>query len=80
MRIGRDGTWFYHGSAIGRKPLVKLFASVLHRDVAGDFWLETPVEKCRIRVDDAPFTAVAMDVEGVGKERRIFFTPMLTRS
>ena len=32
MRIARDGTWHYMGSPIGRKPLVKLFASVLKRD------------------------------------------------
>ena len=35
MRIARDGTWFYHGSPIGRKPLVKLFASVLRREADG---------------------------------------------
>ena len=73
MRIARDGTWFYHGSPIGRKPLVKLFAGVLLRDEAGDYWLETPAEKCRIRVDDAPFTAVEMLVEGEGSGRRISF-------
>ncbi len=73
MRIGRDGTWFYHGSPIGRKPLVKLFAGVLRRDEDGEFWLETPIEKCRIRVDDAPFTAVEMFVEGAGRDRRISF-------
>jgi len=74
MRIGRDGTWFYHGSPIGRKPLVKLFAGVLHRDDDGNYWLETPFEKCRIRVDDAPFTAVEMFVDGVGREQRISFS------
>lgn len=73
MRIGRDGTWFYHGSPIGRKPLVRLFASVLRRDEAGDFWLETSAEKCRIRVDDAPFLAVAMTVAGKGPRQRIAF-------
>ncbi len=73
MRIGRDGGWFYHGSPVGRKPLIRLFARVLRRDDAGDYWLETPVEKCRIRVDDAPFTAVAMEVEGAGRARRISF-------
>ena len=73
MRIGRDGTWFYHGSPIGRKPLVKLFAGVLHRDDDGEYWLETPVEKCRIRVDDAPFTAVEMFVDGAGRDQRISF-------
>ncbi len=73
MRIARDGTWFYHGSPIGRKPLVKLFASVLNRDSDGDYWLETPFEKCRISVEDAPFTAVEMFVEGEGDARLIRF-------
>lgn len=73
MRIARDGTWFYHGSPIGRKPLVILFSSVLHRDASGDYWLETPAEKARIRVDDAPFTAVEMTVSGEGDRQLLNF-------
>jgi hypothetical protein len=73
IRIARDGTWFYHGSPIGRKPLVKLFASVLRRDADGTYWLITPAEQCRIRVDDAPFTAVEMSVEGEGRNRLLTF-------
>ena len=73
MRIARDGTWFYQGSPIGRKALVKLFASVLRRDHEGEFWLETPAEKCRIQVDDAPFNAIEMMVEGKGREQSIGF-------
>jgi hypothetical protein len=62
MRIATDGTWFYLGTPIGRLPLVKLFASVLKRE--GDkHFLVTPVEKCGIVVDDAPFLAVEMQVE-----------------
>lgn len=57
MRIAVDGTWFYRGSPIARMPLVRLFASVLRRE-AGGYWLVTPVERCRVAVDDAPFTAV----------------------
>lgn len=67
MRIGYDGTWFYHGSPIGRKPLVKLFASVLRREDDGDYWLVTPAERARIRVDDTPFTAV--EVNAAGRDR-----------
>lgn len=73
IRIGRDGTWFYHGSPIGRKLLVKLFASVLQRDEAGDYWLVTPAEKARIQVDDAPFTAVEMQVSGAGASQTLSF-------
>ena len=35
LKIGRDGTWYYEGSPIGRKTLVKLFASVLRREDDG---------------------------------------------
>ena len=73
MRIARDGTWHYMGSPIGRKPLVKLFASVLKRDESGDFWLITPAEMCRIRVDDAPFAAVEMTVDGAGTRQTLRF-------
>src|SRR6201985_3426327 len=62
MRIGTDGTWYYLKTPIGRAALVKLFASVLKRE--GDrYFLVTPVEKCGIQVDDAPFLAVEMAVE-----------------
>lgn len=73
MRIARDGTWYYLGSPIGRKPLVKLFASVLRREANGDYFLRTPVEICRIKVDDAPFVAVDVDVEGAGPGQRLVF-------
>ncbi len=73
MRIGRDGTWYYHGSPIGRKELVRLFASVLTRDEAGDYWLVTPAEMGRIAVEDAPFVAVELMAEGRGKEQILRF-------
>jgi uncharacterized protein len=73
LRIARDGTWFYHGSPIGRKPMVKLFATVLRREADGDYWLVTPVERCRIRVDDAPFTAVEMTATGRGPTQVLTF-------
>lgn len=72
IRIGRDGTWHYRGSPIGRMPLVKLFASVLHRREDG-FWLITPAERGRIEVEDAPFVAVELAVEGEGRDRSLAF-------
>ena len=32
MRIASDGTWFYCGSPISRKKLVKLFSSILIKE------------------------------------------------
>ena len=72
IRIGRDGTWFYHGSPIGRKPLVKLFASVLRRE-GDDYWLVTPAERGRIKVDDVPFTAVEVNATGSGRSQSLIF-------
>jgi uncharacterized protein len=72
MRIAADGTWFYCGSPIGRAPLVQLFASIMRRE--GDrYVLVTPVEKVRIKVDDAPFLAVEMRVETDGGEPQLTF-------
>lgn len=60
MRIARDGTWYYQESAIERDRMVALFSTILIRE-KDDFFLVTPVEKLRIKVDDAPFVAVAVE-------------------
>ncbi|WP_299476946.1 DUF1285 domain-containing protein [Cypionkella sp.] len=74
MRIARDGTWFHEGSPIGRMPMVKLFSSILRRE-GDEYFLVTPVEKVRIRVDDAPMVAVDFEVEGEGRGQLLrFFT------
>jgi hypothetical protein len=73
IRIARDGTWWHEGSPIGRLPLVKLFASVLRRDAASDYWLITPAERGRITVEDAPFVAIAVDIAGQGRDQVLTF-------
>lgn len=73
MRIARDGTWFYRGSPINRKPLVKLFSTVLRREDDGAYWLVTPVERGRVLVDDAPFTAVEVMATGQGRAQVLRF-------
>lgn len=71
--IKRDGTWHYRGSPIGRKELVCLFSSVLKRDAEGGFWLETPAERGRIEVEDAPWIAVELDWRGCGSDQVLSF-------
>jgi len=73
MRIARDGTWYYLGTPIGRKPMVRLFSTIIRRD-GDDYFLITPVEKVGIRVDDAPFVAVALEVLGEGEQQVLRFT------
>lgn len=71
--IRRDGSWLYRGSPIGRKSMVCLFASVLTRDEEGAFMLETPAERGRIDVEDAPFVAVGLDWSGSGRDQVLSF-------
>lgn len=54
MQIQLDGRWFYEGTPIGRRALVKLFASVLKKEDEA-YYLVTPVEKLGITVADVPF-------------------------
>ena len=72
MRIASDGTWFYMKTPIGRPALVQLFASVLKRE-AERYFLVTPVEKCGIVVDDAPFVAVELRVDEPGPRQTLHF-------
>jgi uncharacterized protein len=77
LKIGRDGTWYYRDSPIKRKPLVKLFSTVLRKEDDGTYYLVTPVEKVSIAVEESPFLAVAMEVTGEGREQRLDFTTNL---
>ncbi len=73
MRIAADGRWYYLGSPIGRERLVRLFSTVLRKDEDGAHYLVTPVEKVGITVEDAPFLAVEMHVEGTGEAQKLTF-------
>ena len=60
--IDREGRWFHEGDEIKRASLVKLFASILTGE--GDqYFLVTPVEKWRIKVDVAPLFAISVSRE-----------------
>jgi len=74
MRIARNGDWFYNGSIIPRKRMVKLFSTVLRCDSDGETYLVTPQERLRIQVEDAPFTAVLLHKEGTGETQGLVLT------
>lgn len=59
IRIARDGTWYHDGEVIHRAALVKLFSTILKRE-GNEYFLVTPAEKWRIRVDDVPFAVTGM--------------------
>lgn len=70
--IKHDGSWYYMGTPIGRIALVKLFASVLKREI-DNYFLVTPVEKVGIQVADSPF----LITQWQQKESNFIFTSNL---
>ncbi|WP_097461270.1 DUF1285 domain-containing protein [Mangrovitalea sediminis] len=73
IRIARDGQWYFKGAPIERQSFVALFSTILRKDDDGDYYLVTPVEKWRIRVDDAPFVAHSLSAEGQGEGQKLSF-------
>lgn len=65
IEIRADGSWWHEGTRIQRHELVKLFASILMFD-GGDYYLVTPVEKCRVRVQDVPFVVDVIAAQPAG--------------
>lgn len=49
--IRADGKWLHEGTTFKRMAIVDLFSSILRREADGDYYLVTPVEKWRIRVE-----------------------------
>ena len=73
MRITRDGGWTHAGSPIRRPEMVRLFSRLLRREAGGSFVLVTPVERLTIEVEDTPFVAVDLRVDGEGRDATIAF-------
>lgn len=73
MRIAHDGGWFHQGSPIGRRDMVRKFASILRREADGSYVLVNPGEKLSIAVDDVPFIATGMRRDGSGRAARLAF-------
>lgn len=49
--IRADGEWLHEGASFKRTAIVDLFCSILRREADGHYYLVTPVEKWRIRVE-----------------------------
>lgn len=73
IQIDSRGNWFHDGTQIKRQPLINLFASILRREGDGHYYLVTPVEKWRIRVDDTPLLAVDMEIVEPGEQQKVIF-------
>jgi hypothetical protein len=59
INIDSQGRWFHEGGHFDRQDLARMFASILRRE-GDDYYLVTPAEKLKIRVQDVPFSIVLM--------------------
>ena len=59
--IKQDGSWWHEGGLIKRLNMARLFASVLQKR-GDEYWLVTPVEELRIKVEDAPFVITNLTI------------------
>lgn len=73
IKINSNGDWFYNNSLIKKKTLIKLFSSVLVADNKENFYLETPAEKGKITVEDAPFVIKDFIIKGSSNNKSIIF-------
>ena len=61
LLIDQHGEWYYKKSKITRKTMIKLFSTILVRDIDNTFHLRTPVEDVLVEVIDVPFIITNMD-------------------
>lgn len=73
ITIDRKGQWLFQGDVMEREAIVRLFATILRKDDDG-YWLVTPAEKMKITVEDVPFVVRLMDVEGAGRNQKVYFS------
>ena len=69
--IAADGRWIHEGGEIKRPKLVQLFASILRREADGHYYLVTPVEKWRLKVDDLPLQIVDFELADTPENSRL---------
>ena len=60
-------------AAFFKSPWIKLFSSVLVADNKENFYLETPAEKGKITVEDAPFVIKDFIIKGSSNNKSIIF-------
>ncbi|MFT5114615.1 MAG: hypothetical protein ACI8P9_003953 [Parasphingorhabdus sp.] len=71
LNIDSQGLWYYQGTVFQRNKLVKLLASILGLDEAGNYFLISPVEKLYIQVADVPFVVLGAECDQTSKMRNV---------
>ena len=72
--IKSDGDWYHEGGLIKRASLVRLFASILRKEEDGEYYLLTPAEKWRIRVELHPLLVTDVEARQEGTDTALLLT------
>lgn len=73
MKIDREGRWYFMNSPINRKRMICLFSKVIRYDRDGSYYLVTPYEKIKLKVEDKPFYVIDFSIVGKGSEQILSF-------
>jgi hypothetical protein len=76
IHIDPQGRWFHEGGHFDRQDLARMFASILRRE-GESYYLVTPAEKLKIRVNDVPFSVVLMKNEQLSGQQQLTFMTSL---
>ena len=71
MAISSDGIWYHEGVMIKRPELWQLFAGILRREADDEYYLVTPVEKCRVDVALHPLIITDMQLDESGESAQL---------
>ncbi len=68
IRIDKEGGWYYKGSEMFRKDIVKLFYENLKRDEAGRYYIELENDLASLEVEDTAYVVKAVYRLGTPEE------------
>ncbi len=60
IRIDKEGTWYYKGSEMYRKDILKLFFQGLRKDKSGRYYLDLENDRASLEVEDTAFVIRAV--------------------
>ena len=72
IHIDKQGIWRHCGDEFKRLQIPKMFARILCKE-GNEYFLKTPVEKWRIRVEDVPFFFIHMQRKELKKGIELSF-------
>lgn len=58
IRVDRSGIWWHEGAKVAHPRVLRTLSRLLRREADGHYYLVTPAEKWRIRVEDYPLLIV----------------------